>query len=257
MSSSISYLTVYNAHNGVAAKIPKPVRFSSLQKLKNYLRESFTDDIIGSTDNVFLLTPFGIKLDFAMINEMPELYLYDRRLFQKVAERALLVRYLDQANNPPIASLKPEPLSLFGAPSGPASPQNIKELLTSLKTYEKWTDHVALNLRHISDRIDVIIRQINVVFKALNVILLFASNFVGSAEKSFKSQFNHVKMLAMKSLNKSWKSYAASLEEFPPFRLKDGSVFRLADYVDHNSFSEAARYVSEHLPGVVLQFNDL
>lgn len=257
MTSTINYLTVYNAHSGQQAKIPKPVRFLTLQKLKIHLQESFTDDIIGSIDNIFLLTPFGIKLDFAMINEMSELYLYDRRLFQKPAEKQLISRYLKQDDSRSETLVKPEKFLFLSVNRNLHQSYTIKELLESLKNYEKWTVYLQTSLRQMGEKIDVLKRQINAIFKALNVIFLFSSNFVGSAEKSFRSEFNYVKLIAMKSLNKSWKSHFTSLEEFPTFRFKDGRLVRLGDLLDQQSLSHAAKYVSEHLPKVVLQFNAL
>ncbi|GEQ71189.1 hypothetical protein JCM33374_g4870 [Metschnikowia sp. JCM 33374] len=261
MSDSISYLTVYNAHSGEFTKIPKPVRFPSLQKLKNHLLENFTNNIIASTENIFLLTPFGIKLDFAMVNEMSELYLYDRRLFQNSAEGDLVIRYSNQAQPQPTQTPEPRPFPFLKGPSKPSghfdASNRQKDLLESFKSYEIWTGTMVQSLRRNNENIDALIRQINVIFKSLNIIFSFASNFVGSAEKSFKSQFNYVKMLAMKSLNKSWKSHFASLQEFPSFRLKDGTITHLHELLDRQSLSHAASYVSEHLPRVVLQFNEL
>ncbi|KAM9922429.1 hypothetical protein OXX59_005831 [Metschnikowia pulcherrima] len=261
MSESVGYLTVYNAHNGDSAKIPKPVRFLSMQKLKTHLSESFTDGVIESIDNIFLLTPFGIKLDFSMINEMSELYLYDRRLFQNSDENGLISRYLRQAEKMPFSSMKPEIFLGFQHAHFSSSDKKgfsgIKEMSTALKAYAKWTDSMATYVRQISDQIDAQIRQINAIFKALNIVFSFASNFVSSAEKTFKSQFSYVKMLAMKSLHKSWQSHFDSLEHFPAVKLMNGKTVHICKLLDRDSLSSAANYVSEHLPGVISQFNDL
>lgn len=83
MVSPISYLTLYNAHNGESVKIPKPIRFHSLNGLKSFIHESFTDYIISDIDNIFLLTSFGMKVKFNIINELNDIYVFDKRLFRE------------------------------------------------------------------------------------------------------------------------------------------------------------------------------
>lgn len=73
-------LTIYNAHNGESVVLSKPVRYHTLQSFKDFLLESFTKYTIASHENIFLLTSFGMKLNYSMINEMADIYVYDKRL---------------------------------------------------------------------------------------------------------------------------------------------------------------------------------
>ncbi|OWB66615.1 hypothetical protein B5S33_g2525 [[Candida] boidinii] len=53
--------------------------FNNLESLKRFISSSFSID----TNNLFLLTPFGIKLKFSMVirDEIQEIYVFDRKYF--------------------------------------------------------------------------------------------------------------------------------------------------------------------------------
>ncbi|GME70083.1 unnamed protein product [[Candida] boidinii] len=53
--------------------------FNNLESLKRFISSSFSIDI----NNLFLLTPFGIKLKFSMVirDEIQEIYVFDRKYF--------------------------------------------------------------------------------------------------------------------------------------------------------------------------------
>lgn len=251
MTDNIAYLAVYNAHNGEMLKIPKPIRFHTLLDLKSYLLQHFTSYIIASDDNIFLLTPFGIKLDYLIINEMTELFLYDRRLFGENADTLLLLRYLAQNEDDQYKLLLPKRFDVVET-------SDTKKVQSSLRLYDGWAKALLQNCHHIEDLSGRLIKHINAIFKALNIIFQFATNFTSSAEKSFNSDFNYIKLLSMKSLHKSWLTYYSSLKNFPKVQMSHVShPIELGGYLLEQTLLSAAEYVSEHLPPITDKFNSL
>lgn len=247
----MSYLTVYNAHNGESVRIPKPVRFHTLVSLKTYLLEHFTNYIIGSQDNIILLTSFGIKLNFQMINEMNDLYVLDKRLFNSVEDYLLVDRYLQQSEDGAYAMLKPQPFS----PEYPGD--NIKKLSSNLKVYDGWAKALIRTCHQMDEQIEKFIKHINTIFKSLNIIFQFAANFISGTEKSFNSYLNYIKLLSMKSLHKAWESHYNALKKFPKIRLKHQptKMISLADHLVYQELVASANYVGKNLPHIVDKFN--
>lgn len=249
MTENIAYLSVFNAHNGELVRIPKPVRFHTLPELKAHLLQHFTNYIIASEENIFLLTPFGIKLDYLMVNEMTEIYLFDRRLFSSRADRDILDRYLLQAEDANLALLVPKKYAATAADS--------RNVASALKIYDGWAKGLLQDCQHMEEYSERLVRHINAIFKALNIIFQFAANFVGSAEKSFTSYFNYVKLLSMKSLHRQWRECYRELKKLPKVHLKNATQpIDLSALIQEEALSVAAQYVGKYLPPVTEKFND-
>lgn len=246
--SAIAQLVVYNAHNGTCVEIPKPVRFHTLQSLKEYLLEAFSNRATGNTENIFLLSSFGIKVNFHTINDMAHLYYYDRRLFDKAALKEEALRYCSSGD--------------VAVPDFPESfvfvdDVDEKKIVASFAAYEQWARGLLQQAARSQKSCEVLIRKINYIFKSLNIIFQFISNFVKSAEKTFTGHYASIKLLWTKSLRNTWQSHYNTLKQLPAVHFANSKAVRLAGYLSESDFLLSAEFLNEHLPLVVDRFNAL
>lgn len=250
----ISYLTVYNAHNGESLRVPKPVRFHTLASFKTFILESFTNYIIENTDNIFLLTSFGIKLNYNLINELNEVFIFDRRLFGGSHNKPTVESYILQNEGNINHILRPKKLASL------EPTDNIKEITNSLKVNDGWSKALLQDCYAMELQTKHFIKQINAIFKALNIVFQFGSNFISGIEKTFNSHFNYIKLLNMKTLHKSWESHYSGLKSFPPFTLTHADpkvpldIFALLDVT---RLRASSKYISDYLPVIVGAFNEM
>ncbi|QRG38537.1 hypothetical protein FDK38_002947 [Candidozyma auris] len=244
-------LTVYNAHNGESVQLAKPVRYHTLASFKDFLLETFTKYTITAHENIFLLTSFGMKVNYGSINEMSEVYVFDKRLFNASRDPALVSRYLSTSDDDSYMLLKPTAFSV------PETSQNVKVLSSALRTYETWVNARLSGAGRIEESIEQVIRHINTIFKSLSVLFQFAAKFVSGTEKNFDNYFNYVKNLNQKSLHTSWQDHYDRLKKFPRLTFKSAPAKSLAlvDFLDLKSLKEAAAFVEETLPEIVDAFN--
>lgn len=240
------FLTVINAHNGAAYRISKPIRFHNLAAFKSHLVTGLTGGALGSPDNAFIITPFGLRLNFLMINEMDELYLYDKRLFT-VMDDGLILLYLHQADQ-----ADPD-LKFTGVLN-----HGLKQLpsLWNKQSHVSWVKSVQVSREHLDREIDIAIRQVNNIFKSLNVVFQFAANFVSETEKNYNKYYSYVKLLTLKSLHKSWEAHYAELRQIPRLELHNGQTVTLALLLAELQLANSAALVSKHMPHVVDRFNE-
>lgn len=244
-------LTIYNAHNGESVALAKPVRYHTLHSFKDFLLESFTKYTIASHDNIFLLTSFGMKLNYSMINEMTDIYVFDKRLFAATKDHALVTRYLLDSEDDGYMLLKPTPFLV------PETPSNVKDISSALRKYESWVNSRLLGATRIQDLMERVIRHINAIFMSLSVIFQFAASFVSGTEKSFDNYYNYLTTLNRKSLHKVWEDRYSKLKEYPrlSFKLDPGKSITLADFLDQQSLKSAAEFVDLNLPKIRDAFN--
>lgn len=252
MANQIEYLTVYNAHTGSLLKVPKPLRFHTLVEFKTYLYEHFTNYIVGSTDNIFLLTTFGIRLNFSMINGMNDVYMFDKRLFVQGDYELIFEKYLLLSEQQLHEVLQPkpyEPSTIFQ--------DDIVKIGSTLKVCEGWTRALVQNSHQINERIDQYIKQTNAIFMSLSILFEFITNYIRDIKKYFDNHQNHIKLLSMKSLHNSWKLHYGNLEKFPLFslRMSPNSAIRLTNFLDTAELASSAAYVGKFLPVIVERFN--
>lgn len=251
MASPIEYLTVYNAHTGLLLRIPKPLRLHTLPEFKNYLLEHFTNYIVGSTDNIFLLTAFGIKFDFSAVASISEVYMFDKRLFVQGNYEQIYQKYLHLAELQPHELLQPKPYE-----SANSSDKNVR-VLSKLKVIDGWTRALVQNSHQINERMDQYIRQTNAIFMSLNIIFEFTTNYIRDIRKYHENHQNHIQLLNMKTLHKLWKSHYNALKKFPEFHLRSAprDPIKLSTFLDENELASSAAYVGRLLPEVLDKFN--
>lgn len=243
--ATIAQLIVYNAHNGDHVEIPKPVRFHALPAFKEYLVETFASQSRGNTDDIFLLTPFGIKLNINTINEVNECFYYDRRLFDRTALYESVLRYYHTNE---VDALGP---SLFKLPVD----HDEKSIPQTFDQYEQWARALMQQTAKNQRLCDTLARRINSIFKALNIIFQFVSTFVKSSEKSFNTYYTCIKLMWTKSLGTSWLSHYTALKALPRIQLKDGLPITLVEFLKEPDFVAAADFTKKHLPQIVDKFN--
>lgn len=255
--SNIAQLVVYNAHNGTFVEIPKPIRFHTLQNLKEFLLESFSDHPTAKNEDIFLLSSFGIKLNFHTINEMSHLYYYDRHLFDNSALKEEALRYYNSSDNSRENSsantINREEISDFSF----ITETEEKKISASFTLYEHWARGVLQQTTRDLKNCDLLIKKINHIFKSLNIIFQFISNFIKSAEKSFGAQYASIKLLWTKSLRNSWQQHYNVLKRLPAVQFSNSKQLKLSGLLIESDFVDAAHFVNENLPIIVERFNFL
>ena len=101
-----------------------------------------------------------------------------------------------------------------------------------------------------------LIQQINVIFKCLNTIFQFATNFTNEIEKNFSNFFNYVKLINYKTLHKSWITNYKNLKTFPTFKI-DNENIKLSDFLEVDRLQSSADYIEKFLPLIVNKLNEL
>lgn len=263
-----SHLLIYNAHNGSTVKIPKPVRFHSIGAFKSFLYESFSDYLLGGVENIFLLTSFGIKFNFNMINELNDVYVYDKRLFSPSPSSSQILELYFHNNSDTnqqgtVAPKKPQPPSIRPITNS----KSLQEMTENLKIIQTWSSQSVLsNCKELETQIKATVRQINIIFKCFNIIFHFGTNFISGIEKNFNSYFNYIKLTNMKTLHRSWQQYHRNLvKNFPlvtigaltPGDSSKSVNIKLADLLDVNKLQLSLAYIASNLPKVVNKFNDM
>lgn len=253
MVTPISYLTLYNAHNGELVKIPKPIRFHSLNGLKSFIYESFTDYIISDVDNIFLLTSFGMKVKFSIINELNDIYVFDKRLFSGSREESIVNAYVNQNEGGYKDMIRPTPSSLVHLEK-----TNIKQMTSSLKVNDGWSKALFQDCLGMVDQMKAYVKQINTIFKCLNIIFQFGSNFINGIEKSFNNYLSYIKLLNLKTLHRSWNGYYSNLRKFPSFQFKNGTdSIKISENLSISELEKSSLFVSKNLPLVINKFNEM
>ena len=248
----IAYLNVFNAHNGELERIRKPIRYHTLNEFKNYIYERFTDKIIGNVSNIFLLTSFGIKVNFNIINELEDVFVFDKRLFSLDLGAPLVESYISQRGDTLAKIQKPKPSALKDVDSF-----DVKTMTNSMKVNDGWSRSLYQDSMDINQEIKSCIKNINVIFKSLSVIFQFISSFINDNEKSFSRYYNYIKLLSIKTLHKNWKKYYNNLSSFPPITFKKSKNIKLFELLDQKKLAESSEFVGRYLPDVVKEFNTM
>ncbi|KAK6203530.1 oligomeric, coiled-coil, peripheral membrane protein [Scheffersomyces amazonensis] len=249
--TDLAYLLIYNAHNGACMKIPKPIRFHNLNEFKRFLSQSF---LFESVDNIFLLTSFGIRLNFNLINELNDIYVFDKRLFANGYEISILNNYLQQTELDNSNNIISSPqLSIL---TTALETNNIKEITNRLKLNHDWTNQLLRNSLKLSDYCKELISQINIIFKSLNTIFQFATNFINETEKNFNNYLSYIKLIKYKSLHNSWEDHYKKLLIFPTIKIKNKLII-LKDFLNYNKLIEKSNYINNNLPLIIEEFDKL
>ncbi|KAI5970078.1 ATG11 [Candida margitis] len=244
--SDISYLTVYNAHSGSFIKIPKPIRFLTLAEFKNYLSQSFS---IENLDDLFLLSSFGMKVNYNTINDISEVFVYDKRLFVQELDQQLLNSYVSNSSKDDISP--PQQSSLVD------NRQSYSRDITSrIKVHQAWARALLQESNSLESRCMSLIQQINTIFKSLTALFQFATSFTTEVEKSFNHHYNYINLISFKTLHKSWKESYKNLQHLPVVIIKDKRV-KLVDFLDYESLNAAATYLAKQLPLITRRLAEL
>lgn len=190
-------LTVYFAHTGAVLTLPKPIRYHRLIDFKRHVLEQFG---IPDTAAVFVLTSYGLRLNFGMINEHEAVYVFDKRWFN------------DDAPIP-----------------GPLSAQLPPRILAA---------------------------RISAMFTALNLVLLFCSNFINDSQRPYDRALSQVKMMRLTTLHELWREKYSSLQRLPAIRIADRTI-RLAEMLDERALESSATYVAKHLLLAEAEFDEM
>lgn len=232
-------LVIYNAHSGESLRVTKPVRFHTLAAFKAFLVETFY--VLESGDNVFLLTSFGMKFSFSMINDLNEVYVYDKRLF--LGQQGLSQQYLG-SQAPPSAPQPP----IFSATTVATMSETLVRSLA-------WLRQALEHCRRLDAALTAATRHTSVVFKCLSIVFLFATNFVNGIAKSFHSYHSYVKMTALKTLHRQWPVFFGALQRAPPVEV--GATIELAAMLSAERLQLSADYIATHLPQVEARFSEM
>lgn len=236
--STISYLVVYNGHSGKFVKIPKPIRFHTFNEFKQFVASSFA---IDDAHNLFLLTLFGIRLNFTLINEVADVYVFDRQLFAApLMSATALPEGVDLLILTPIAP-PPEPLARKG-----------------------WARAILFDCQQAGRHISEVTKQINAMFTGVNILFQFGTNYTDQIDKeSFAPKFAEVVGLNERTLAQLWITHYEKLKRFPQLEFgvdEDGTPkhkLYLHQLLNYDQLAKAAQKSIDQLPGLISKFNQL
>lgn len=230
--ASTAYLVVYNGHLGQFVKIPKPVRFHTINEFREYVAALFS---IADPSSLFLLTLFGIRLNFNLVNEVGDVYVFDRGLFTGEVESAPLKPPADFSGGSGVVEPPLDPLARAG-----------------------WARAVLHDIVGVERHLAQETKTVNVLFNAVNIVFQFGANYTRDIEqKLFTPRFLEVKGLNDKTLADAWPEHYRALEKMPPVVLASGHTIALALLIPRKLLEEAASHLRQQLPQVIEGFNDL
>ncbi|RLV93229.1 Autophagy-related protein 11 [Spathaspora sp. JA1] len=243
MISDISYLIIYNSHNGHSFKIPKPIRFHNVKDFKRFIQSSLFNEV-SPDDNLFLLTSFGIRLNFNLINDINEVFVYDKRLFVEDVDFGVFDQFQQEQE-------------VAGVPSVPvAKATSVKDMSNHLKLVGNWSRGVIQQVEQLQELNNSLIASINIIFKSLNVIFQFMNNFINEIEVNFNNYFNYIKLIQFKTLHKSWEPHYKKLSSLPGVKINQHYI-KLSDLIELNKLRSYASYIGKYLPLIINKFNSL
>lgn len=250
--AGISYLVLYNAHNGESVKVPKPVRFHTINSFKEFINETFMEDRSIDMLDIFLLTSYGMKVSFNIIDEINEVYVFDKRLFVEHESDVLLMHLRKvPVSDKEIRRFSPSPLVNQDL-------HRVKELSQLLKINDAWTKNLYSGVLVVFEDIRYYVKAINIMFMSLNIIFQFAANFFTSIDKSFKSFYGKLDELEKKTLHKTWKNHYEKLRNFPVITFeRSKESISLVDSLNRERLEKDAKFISEIFPKVTKNYNSI
>lgn len=258
---NLQYLHLHNAHTGDTLKITKPIRYHSLADFKQFISQSW------NVTSPFLLTTYGLKLNFAIINELTQVFVFDKSKFDvspnnsqntsplhktpsppnfEKAESGIkkVAGYFTDVGNPsesvtsPSANLVPNTDNAARGNSGPNfSEKSDKISAREFSTSNDFTTKSSsvLNISRILD--------INIIFSSLTIIFQFAVNFINDIKKRYKKIKQFLNFIIKRQLHTIYKDHLLKLRNFP-------KVFNISLYslLDENKLIQNADYIQNNLP---------
>ncbi|KAH3662504.1 hypothetical protein OGAPHI_005756 [Ogataea philodendri] len=232
-----SALSIYNSLTGDKS-VASAYQFSNLEALKQFISSSFNIAV----ENLFLLTPFGIKLKFSMVvhEEIAEIYVFDRRYFNvnniessdNLSGLKDLVQELNQTNlinmikplSSPILSdelaIFVEKLSLVlentrNIKAVDINLNNLRLLLNSLKRNSGWASALLSDFKKTVafDESTPEDDDLEVILTSLNVLIQYVGLVFKSLEKKFNDSIDTLLLLQTNTLVDQWEDQYRNLQK--------------------------------------------
>lgn len=238
-------LTVVNAHSGVVHLL-NPHTFVLLDQLHLWLHTHFGIPAAS----VFLLGPYGIKLKFQTLTEGAplEVYVYDKRWFQELAQRPLVLRAVDAELQP---LLPPPPLPLAAQRLELLS---LRQLLQTLHRNGEWAGLVLSQSQLLHSSIATKLAELNNLFKLLNVLLQYFVAFCKDIEQDADSTSSYIDKVLQHSLNRSWRSHLGTLDQVRLLPCHQSAAHStLGSLLDTHDLAQAAQALQELMQQLTLQ----
>lgn len=235
-----SLITIYNALTGAKVSVPISI-FQNIESLKQYIAETFKIEI----ENIFLLTPFGIKLKFNMVihNETNEIYAFDRKFFspnivnQNQNQLKVIVKNLINIgfDNDIITMIKPRDNPLISLNMGSWAENlenqiskgggnlnssdldfdNLRLLLNCLKRNSGWASALLSDFKNSllkrSDEEES--EAMNNILKSMNVLIQYVTLLFNSFKRDYEDINKSFKILSNNPLLNNWQNKFKDLEK--------------------------------------------
>lgn len=261
--NSPSTLSIYDAIRGTKILVSS-YQFTSMNLLKSYISSSLNIKV----HDLFLLTPFGIKLKFSMLvhEEVNRIFVYDRRFFNPALldrdlSSQLILTFKDEltANNV-INLIKPMKSPLMDAripviareltskirsgnsesakiSSTKLNMANLRLFLSSLKRNVGWASALVSDFGSIPFDEDYTERnkEVQNIMESLNVLIQYINLTFKDMEKSFNHLIDSFISLHSNTMQDSWKVEYDKLN-----KVSFGTV-RLGDLIDENKLTKNAQ----------------
>lgn len=199
-----STLSILNSLTGDRL-IVNSYKFNSLDSLKEFVGSQFGI----SPKDLFILTPFGIKLKFSMIlhDQLQEIYVYNRNCFNLEHPLAFINENLGLNR-----ILKPLEAPIL---SSEFQQNNPRGNLNTLKRNSAWASALLSDLKKNWELFgkDEQSLQIEIILRSLNVLIQYLSISSQTLQKNLDKSIEFLASITQNSLVSSWEAHYKTLQK--------------------------------------------
>ncbi|QPG75609.1 hypothetical protein FOA43_002966 [Brettanomyces nanus] len=251
-------VSIYNALTG-GRLYTNGFNFTNLDSLKLFIAKSFS----MSVDNLFLLTPFGIKFKFSMLvhDEINEIFVFDRKFFNPNLVNSDLSETMtsdllhDLGHDELINMIRPlsAPIDLPKmddvidgllqvVKSTDIDFGSLRLLLNSLKRTYAWASALLSDFKStlFDEKMIDGNEQVENMLTSLNVLIQYVNLMFKGVEKRFNGLIDEFIVVRAHSLHENWKLQYDKLGQIKFYLQQNPNQLMLIDLVDGKTASDSA-----------------
>ncbi|KAH3682523.1 hypothetical protein WICPIJ_006514 [Wickerhamomyces pijperi] len=210
MSNNKDLITIYNSHSGDSFRVNRHY-FVSLEEIKKFCSKQFSIPI----QQIFLISPFGLKLKITFLEQLDEVYVFDRNLFSVYNDEQTIRRYIH--NKYSIDSLKENLVQPIHSPledidlNRVTHSRNARQLMGLLTTNLGWVSAIQSDTKLFTKRSKDVAAKTLILLKALKVACQYIESYCGDIKNQFDTSVDSVINIQRHSLNLSWGDHLKKL----------------------------------------------
>lgn len=234
MSNNKDLITIYNSHSGDSFRVNRHY-FVALDEIKKFCSKQFNIPI----QQIFLISPFGLKLKITFLEQLDEVYVFDRNLFSVYNDEQVIRRYIRGKYS--MDSLKENLVQPIHSPLEDidliriTQSRNARQLIGLLTTNLGWVSAIQSDTRLFVKRSKEVAAKTLILLKALKVAGQYIEGYCGDIKKQFDSSFDSVINIQKHSLNLTWNDHLKKLGG-----IYDINQMPLSDLLNKKELSDVA-----------------